>query len=420
MDENSVTARYQLVVIETNGAGLGQRLVSTLRQQINALGFDGFDAMLSIFDFNDDMSGFDDNLPTVGVWFGTDKPEENHHAVQHVEKLLQLGNVQILPIVDSLVRYQELTPKALHRINGMVWNPTDDPNMTIPAVRIQEHLKLLPSRRRLFISYFRQESVVAARQLHNALIHSAYDVFLDSCDVIPGKDFQEVLRHRLTESDLLILLYTPGTRQSVWVQEEIKLAVQQGIGILQLVWPGIAPSGFSDISDLSDQRFYLNLEHFVDEGEFDQYAPHPSGRERFKGVTLHQLAVQIEFLRAHSLFLRRKRLVDRVCSLANSRNIPVVMRKVGRIEFQSTSGKIAHLLLCAGVPDAVTMQEQHQSQIADAEWVNNLPDAAGVVYNRTGISDTWQQHLDWLNGYLPLPTLALTEVDQWLKCLKNL
>lgn len=415
MDKETLADRYQLVLIETDGVTRTQCITETVKKRIQELGFDNPDAVLSIFDLNSNISTLDFNLPTVGVWFGSDQPEQNSAAVSLVEKLLQY-NKTILPVVDSLVRYQALTPKALHPINGMVWNRIDDPDMTIPAVRVQEYLGFLPARRQAFISYFRQESTMVARQLHNALIHSTYDVFLDSCDVPPGIDFQEVLRHRLTDSDLLILLYTPGSRHSSWVREEIQLANKQGIGVLQLVWPGAA-NGFNDFSDLNDLRFYLDLEHFVDKGEFNNYAPHPSGQEQLKSATLHQLVTKIEIVRAQSLFNRRKRLLEYVHASANLKNIHVTIRKATQIDLQVASGQIAHLLLCTGVPDALTVYEHHQKKKTYNQCAYNRPYNERVLYNRVGISHSWQQHLKWLNDYLPLPTLALTEVDEWLKHL---
>lgn len=72
-----------------------------------------------------------------------------------------------------------------------------------------ESFRLLRKSRRVFISYKRSESTGVAQQLFDLLIRNGFDPFLDSYSIRPADNFQEELLHRMTDSDVLIQLYTP-------------------------------------------------------------------------------------------------------------------------------------------------------------------------------------------------------------------
>ena len=73
-----------------------------------------------------------------------------------------------------------------------------------------ESVGLLPRQRRVFVSYRRDEARQAALQLFNAFSAKLFDVFLDTHGIAPTEDFQAVLWHRLCNSDVLVMLDTPG------------------------------------------------------------------------------------------------------------------------------------------------------------------------------------------------------------------
>jgi hypothetical protein len=99
---------------------------------------------------------------------------------------------------------------------------------------------LLRKRRRLFISYKRTESAMVAQQLYHALDERGFDVFLDTLSVRPAEQFQEHLWHRMTDSDVVILLYTKSAHASGWVEQEIERANGMKITVVQLIWPGVS------------------------------------------------------------------------------------------------------------------------------------------------------------------------------------
>ena len=115
------------------------------------------------------------------------------------------------------------------------------------------------ARRRLFISYRRVESSGVATQLYEALDAAGFDVFLDTQGVLrPGEPFQEILWHRLADTDVALLLDTPGFLDSRWTEEELARANTSNIQMLQLLWPGQtegATAAFSAFHPLSEDDF---------------------------------------------------------------------------------------------------------------------------------------------------------------------
>ena len=97
-----------------------------------------------------------------------------------------------------------------------------------------EGLGLLRKSRRLFISYRRVETQGVAIQLYEQLDASGFDVFLDTHSLRPGEPFQEVVWHRLADTDVVVLLDSPGFLASRWTEEELARANSTNLQILQL------------------------------------------------------------------------------------------------------------------------------------------------------------------------------------------
>ena len=89
----------------------------------------------------------------------------------------------------------------------------------------------------MFISYKRSESWPVAEQLWEELSQRGFDVFLDKFDIEVGADFQKRLVERLTEISFIVLLETPGAKESEWVRRELAHARDLNLGLLLLNWP---------------------------------------------------------------------------------------------------------------------------------------------------------------------------------------
>jgi hypothetical protein len=112
-----------------------------------------------------------------------------------------------------------------------------------------ECVGLLRRQRRVFVSYRRIESRTAALQLHDLLTSRGFDVFLDTHDIRPGDPFQDVLWHRLCDSDVMVMLDTPTYFDSRWTRQEIGRARAKEIHVLRVVWPDHKPNKLTDLGE---------------------------------------------------------------------------------------------------------------------------------------------------------------------------
>ena len=81
--------------------------------------------------------------------------------------------------------------------------------------------------RQAFISYKRTDSAGIAKQLAHTLFDRGYQVFLDTASVeYGGVPFQDVLKDRLANIDLVVLLDSPNALKSEWVREELTMVNQ--------------------------------------------------------------------------------------------------------------------------------------------------------------------------------------------------
>ncbi|HFQ4887586.1 TPA: toll/interleukin-1 receptor domain-containing protein, partial [Vibrio vulnificus] len=124
----------------------------------------------------------------------------------------------IIPVVQNLEQFSNCIPEFLQPTNGYCLNG-QDPEMKELATLMMECVGLLRRQRRVFVSYRRTESRDAALQMHDLLIEKGFDVFLDTHDIRPGEPFQDVLWHKLCDSDVLIMLDTPTYFESRWTRE---------------------------------------------------------------------------------------------------------------------------------------------------------------------------------------------------------
>jgi hypothetical protein len=88
----------------------------------------------------------------------------------------------------------------------------------------------------VFISYVRSDAV-EARQLVNAL--QACNLFgWDAADIAPGEDFSSAVQSALERSSALIVLLSPRTLDSEWVQFEIGAAKALDKKIIPIIISG--------------------------------------------------------------------------------------------------------------------------------------------------------------------------------------
>lgn len=159
------------------------------------------------------------------------------------------SDIPVLPVASTEGRFEIEIPRQLRALNGLNYS-------TEGALRIStallEGVGLLPRQRRVFVSYRRSEARGAALQLFDALSSRLFDVFLDTHGIPPAEDFQAALWHRVCDSDVLVMLDTPGYFESRWTSAEFGRALSKLISVLRVGWPNVTPSHRSQDSSNLD------------------------------------------------------------------------------------------------------------------------------------------------------------------------
>lgn len=306
---------------------------------------------------------FVETVPAVAFFFGGVGAELSEHA-----NLMRLS-IPVVPLVSSLANVSAELPQCLRPINAMAQSP-DDLNMVKPAGVALQCLGLLPEQRRVFISYKRDDSRDVAVQLFEELSARQFDVFLDTHSVGVAVDFQAMLWHRLCDSDVVVMLDTPGFFDSRWSRAEWGRATDKHISILQVLWPGHKPSRFSALAT-SMPLAYGDLVG-----------------DKLTDAVVDAIALKVEILRSKSIALRHANIVGHLRSSINSMGGSIEglgQRRTILLKMPSGSHLVAHPSV--GIPTAVTLQEA----VRDGDLRPSV-----VVYDHVGLSDQWMGHLGWL------------------------
>ena len=174
----------------------------------------------------------DAKAPLIAIFFGYKTAADLTHPC--LASLLN-DSITIIPCVDNTSDISSEIPPSLRHINALRLDQGHARLVRLVNL-ILENFRLLRSERRLFISYRRAESQSVAIQLYECLDEAGFDVFLDTRSVPYGTDFQSILWHRMADSDVVVLLDTPGFRAGRWTREELSRANATNIQILHLLW----------------------------------------------------------------------------------------------------------------------------------------------------------------------------------------
>lgn len=309
--------------------------------------------------------GFVETVPTVAVFFGGVGASLPEH-----QNLMRLS-IPIVPLVSDLSKVSDELPECLRPLNALAL-VREDVDLVRPSGQALQCLGLLPTQRRVFVSYRRTESRDVAVQLFEALSERQFDVFLDTHSVAAATDFQSVLWHRLCDCDVVVMLDTPGFFDSRWAKLEWGRATDKNISILQLLWPGHTPSRYSA---LATPRA-LSVDDFAD-GKLTE-------------AMVDMVALQVEGLRSKSVALRHANLAGHIRSSIERMGGSIEgvgLRRSLVMKLPSGAQAVAHPSV--GVPTAVTLHDA----VRNGDTRQTL-----VVYDHIGLSDEWMTHIDWLGS----------------------
>jgi hypothetical protein len=353
---------YQVILCDAVGADPQGNLRSSIERQVKDLDLDP-DKVLRFLGPADTV---EQRVPRVAVFFGGINYNKSYDTV--IEKLTATAT-PVIPAVSSLDDFQQQVPAKLASVNGFRMSSGMEPL----ASRVLELFRLLRGKRRVFISYRRRESMNASLQLYQTLDARSFDAFLDTHSVAPAVDFQAELWHRMADSDLVILFYTPEVLASNWVHQELTEADSMGITVLQLIWPGVQ----------RDRRTDLFYPQYLADSDFESSVS-AEGGSRLTANKLDSLVALIESMRARALRSREVKLVDRICGLAqNEGYMSVIQPGTNHIDLAKSDVR-TRISYAIGIPDATNFE----SVIENGEKC--------FLYDSSNIRKDWSRHLGWL------------------------
>jgi hypothetical protein len=382
---NSAMSLYELAILGSPAPEMVGRLKAAIAGMVDDFGLSvGSDVV--IHDATT-ISGRDKRVAFAAVYFGGDAQAD----IPALEELIQ-SSASIIPCVSANGDFALQVPKLLTFSNGLKLR-ADDTELIEVASALLECAGLLRRQRRVFVSYRRTEARAAALQLHDLLTGRGFDVFLDTHGIRPGDPFQEVLWHRLVDSDLMIMLDTPTYFESRWTREEIGRARAKDIQVLRVIWPAHTPSKMTDLAET------IRLDEADLAGEDG-----PIVEER-----VDQIILQVELLRSRAIAARYLSITGKLRA--------DVEKFGGSIEGIGAHRAIALRLLneqviwaypIIGVPTAETLNDVVvKAQRADQSAKPVL------VYDHIGIQKAWGDHIRWLNEQIQAIRLVKVSEAAW-------
>ncbi|MGY3892858.1 toll/interleukin-1 receptor domain-containing protein [Aeromonas enterica] len=285
----------------------------------------------------------------------------------------------IIPILSNADFNFENLPSDLKHLNCMYFTKQSVPLVVSAGF---ECLGLLPKQRRIFLSYRRIESKAIAHQLFEALSARQYSVFLDTHIIRPSEEFQTVLWHNMSDSDVMIMLDTETYLSSRWTAAEFGRAQATGIAILRVGWPMVKRSLQLSLSD----NIQLSVNNFL-----------PFGK--LKAYFIKRICDKVEETRSKSISYRAFVMKNKAHELLSN---------IGANVYATGPKFITHATLSNNVQVAIQPHIGIPTSRTLYDMPSNKKHKNIVLYDEIGIHPDWQKHIEWLdknifNGYyLPL------------------
>ncbi|MEN7538701.1 toll/interleukin-1 receptor domain-containing protein [Aurantiacibacter flavus] len=361
-------AKYELVLLGSLPDGVRARLAAVLEDAVShyELKLPADIAIRTAVD----VAQRDIHASTAVLYFGGD-PTRDADLVRELER----ARVPVIPVVPRGSDVAAGIPEEIWAVNAFFLDTGEGAIASLCALTL-ESLGLLRRQRRVFVSYRRDESRAVALQLHDELSARGFDVFLDTHDILPGDQFQEMLWHRLADCDVVIMLDTKDYFASKWTTQEIGRSLAQGIHILRLVWPDHDPTRHLSLSDM------IRLQP----GDVG-----PDGR--LLPQVVDAVACRAEILRSRSVASRHREIAGTL-----------------RIEVERIGGRFegigAHRAMSLSLPNGLALQAYPVVGVPTAELLNDVHSKAitadpkrfpCLVYDHHGIRPAWSEHLQWLD-----------------------
>jgi hypothetical protein len=360
---------YELAILGAVPPGERDILTTTIGDMVGEFGLDvGTDV---IFHDGESVSDRDRHAAFAAAYFGS----ADHTDLVALSDLIR-SSAPVIPVVGPDADFATAIPRMLRSANGLR-RGDNDRDMSALAAALLECVGLLRQQRRLFVSYRRKDSRAAALQLYDLLNARGFDVFLDTHDIRPGDPFQDVLWHRLVDSDVLIMLDTPAYFESRWTRQEISRARAKDIQVLRVIWPAHTPNKLTDLAE----TIYLETTELAG----------PDGP--IAALAVEEIALRVERLRSRSIAARYMAITGKL--RADVEKIGASIEGIGAhraIAVRLLDDRRVWAYPVVGVPTAEILYD-----VADKARRSHYQDVPVVVYDHLGIRDAWIGHLRWLD-----------------------
>ncbi|MEI1703478.1 toll/interleukin-1 receptor domain-containing protein [Acinetobacter baumannii] len=367
-------------------------------KRIDDLGIDrAFFKIIDRYNFE----SYTDANPAFCIYMGQ-RPNTSFLDEDIVNKLVKDATL-LLPIIDEDYReFNNLVPKAIQKYNGLSYiGLTQEALIEKVVSNTLEAFNLLKSKRRVFISYKRDDSSGVAIQLYEYLEQHNFDVFLDTHSIRKSEPFQDELWQRMIDSDVVVLLSTENYLESEWTQQELSNANLASIGLVQIVWPEFIVIKGAQLSEV----FQLEASDFINDNFRNVNA-------KLNEDCLLKIVQFTEALRARTLASRQDKLISTFMHYAEKSNVTATLSSHKFIELEK-DGKKSIVVPAIGMPKALNCEES-ESLIQKIYEEKGALDKIFILYDEIHIRDIWLRHLNWLNKYLPVKTKEIGKVSEWL------
>jgi hypothetical protein len=351
-------------------------------------------AAIRFIDENE-AQGRDPRAPLMAIFFGSPAHADDTPLVSELIE----DSIVIAPLVSSVEQVHAEIPPQLRHVNVLKLDP-DGTGIQRLTTLVLETFRLLRRERKLFISYRRVDAQPFAERLYEALDARSFDVFIDVRSVPPAVDFQSELWHRMSDSDVVVLIDTPGFRESRWTREELAKANATNIQILHLLWPGQEEDETSSFS------------HFMRLTRSDFLGLMPGRGRWVRKSTLARVCDEAERLRARAIAARNRYLVDNFCDAARDLGMNPTVQPEQWISFDGVGGGRTLVVVPAvGVPTSDRINEIFDAAVDPATNARDI----WIIYDNRGVLNTWIAHLDWLDTHLPVRTVRMARAPDLLR-----
>lgn len=389
----NIISKYQLVLLGDIQNQYKEEIEAGISEKVKELGIAPH--FIKTLDCNSFGEEYDPKSPSVAIYFGC---AENPNSCREIAVKLMEQSGLIIPALSDVDQYEKELPEELHPIESLQLDSSQDVKPIVTS--ISEGFGLVKRSRSVFISYQPKKSTGVAVQLFEKLEELGFDVFLDTHKELMG-DNDEVWE-KFADTDNGIILNTPGFLEKNWNSRELAKANFIGIGMLQIIWP----------EHKTKHTAAFTYPHRLKPKDFK------SGRYKSSNGTLSPKTVQnitemMEALRARNLASRRDTLVTEFLSSARKYEIKAHIQPHKYITLESTGDVIVPTV---GVPDAFTY---NQSVELIRKIRNDELDQIWILYDNRSVQSKWLDHMSWLDEHLPIQSIKITDVEEWLRELKD-